>query len=78
VALTSPDQNWMTRINVDGASWDTKYIYTLYFACTTMFTVGYGDILPTNKTEMMTIMFIEALGNFLFLFRNGFIWLYCQ
>jgi NADH:ubiquinone oxidoreductase subunit 2 (subunit N) len=68
----------MTRISVNEASWDTKYIYTLYFACTTMFTVGYGDILPTNKTEMITIMFIEALGKLLFLFRNGFIRLYCK
>lgn len=32
-----------------------------------MFTVGYGDILPTNKAEIITIMCIEALGNFLFI-----------
>lgn len=49
VAMTSPEDNWMARIQMEDNLWSTKYIYTLYFACTTMFTVGYGDILPTNK-----------------------------
>lgn len=56
--MTSPDSNWMTRLTMEDNLWQTKYIYTLYFACTTMFTVGYGDILPTNKVEIITIMFI--------------------
>ncbi len=47
--MSSPESNWLTRLELQDNSWDTKYIYTLYFACTTMFTVGYGDILPTNK-----------------------------
>ena len=58
IALTSPESNWMTRINMEDNEWDTKYIYTVYFACTTMFTVGYGDIIPTNKAEIITIMLI--------------------
>jgi hypothetical protein len=48
----------MTRISMEDTNWDTRYIYTLYFACTTMLTVGYGDILPTNKAEIITIMVI--------------------
>jgi len=78
VALTSPESNWMTRITMQDDNWDTKYIYTIYFVCTTMLTVGYGDILPTNKAEILTIMMIEALGTFLFQLRNGIIWVHSQ
>lgn len=40
----------------------TKYIYSLYFTGTTMFTVGYGDIIPKNQLEMGVILIIQVLG----------------
>jgi voltage-gated potassium channel Kch len=33
--------------------WVSQYITALYFATVTMITVGYGDILPANDTEML-------------------------
>ena len=30
------------------ANWVEKYAWSLYFAVTTMTTIGYGDIGPTN------------------------------
>ena len=40
----------------------TKYVYSIYFSGTTMFTVGYGDILPINNLEIIVILFIQVLG----------------
>lgn len=38
------------------------YIYSLYFTATTMFTVGYGDILPQNIYEILMIILIQLIG----------------
>ena len=42
----------------------TQYIYSIYFSGTTMFTVGYGDILPINNVEILVILLIQFLGIF--------------
>lgn len=39
-----------------------KYIYSMYWSITTMVTVGYGDITPTNLPEVIVVMVIEILG----------------
>lgn len=39
-----------------------KYIYSLYFSCTTLLTVGYGDLSPTNITEILTILLTQLIG----------------
>lgn len=39
-----------------------KYVYSLYFTATTMFTVGYGDILPKNEPEIIMIILIQIFG----------------
>ena len=41
----------------------TKYSFALYFAFTTMTTVGYGDISPTTNLEMTIILFVQLLGS---------------
>lgn len=40
----------------------TRYIYSLYFTGTTMFTVGYGDIIPKTNIEIVVIIFIQVVG----------------
>jgi hypothetical protein len=45
-----------------GQKWVADYVYSLYFACTTMFTVGYGDITPKNLTEILAILCVQVLG----------------
>ena len=43
-------------------SWGHKYLFALYFACTSMFTAGYGDITPKNPAEILTILVVQVVG----------------
>lgn len=52
----------MTRIGIEHTNWVTKYIYALYFSCTTLLTVGYGDVSPTNVAEILTILLTQLIG----------------
>jgi hypothetical protein len=38
----------MTKVGIASRSWGEKYVYSLYFSSTTLLTVGYGDLAPTN------------------------------
>lgn len=39
-----------------------KYINAVYFACTTILTIGYGDISPKNSEEKLVTIIIEIVG----------------
>jgi len=43
-----------------------KYITSIYWAFTTMTTVGYGDISPTNNDEMVFGIFGILIGGTVF------------
>ena len=63
LALVNPGDNWMSNVGKDGADPVTKYILSLYFTATTMFTVGYGDVLPITNAERLLVIGVQVLGS---------------
>eukprot|EP01043_Picozoa_sp_COSAG02_P046954 COSAG02_NODE_4448_length_5345_cov_5.091689_1_plen_1042_part_00 len=53
------------------ATTSSKYGAALYFATTTLSTVGYGDILPINENERMYTAFFQVIGVFTFGYTMG-------
>lgn len=53
-------------LNNVNRNWGYKYLFSLYFACSTMFTVGYGDITPENTLEITTILVVQIVGKLYF------------
>ena len=45
-----------------------QYAYSLYFTYSTMLTVGYGDITPTNRLEIVGSIFTQIFGVIFFAF----------
>lgn len=54
--------NWIHSIGADHETFMGKYLYTLYFCCTTILTIGYGDITPKNKAEIIIVIIIQFFG----------------
>ena len=57
----------------DYKDYDTAgmYMVSFYFTVTTITTVGYGDILPTTRSERLFCIFIMILGVVSFSFATG-------
>ena len=66
-SVSRADQrNWLNSVKIDHEAWDVKYIYSIYWAITTIVTVGYGDITPQNKYEVLVVIFVEIIGTSIF------------
>lgn len=67
--------SWMTDYDdsliSNSSSFADRYIASLYFATTTLSTVGYGDILPTNTDERIYVALCQVIGVFTFGYTMG-------
>ena len=63
---SASDKNWLAFVRIDNEAWDTQYIYSIYWAITTIVTVGYGDITPQNKYEVLVVILVEIIGTSIF------------
>ncbi|CAD8055530.1 unnamed protein product [Paramecium primaurelia] len=59
-------QSWLLKYSIADSSFWIQYNYSIYWAITTMVTVGYGDITATNQYEMMFVNFMMLLSSGMF------------
>ena len=59
-------ETWLTSLKIENSSWMVRYIYSAYWALTTMVTVGYGDITPKNTYEILFCSFTILSGSMVF------------
>lgn len=65
ISFINPDDNWISAkliannlIETD-APWYKTYIWSYYWACTIMMTMGFGDITPIEFRQAICIAFLE-------------------
>lgn len=48
-AKFNEQESWTDSLKMKGSPLFSQYIYSYYFACTTILTIGYGDITPQDE-----------------------------
>lgn len=66
-----PQDSWVVALDIENASVIRQYIYSLYWAVTTMTTIGYGDITPHRDIEYMATIIIMIVGASTYAFIIG-------
>lgn len=72
--LESPDINtWVIVRNLQDSSVSDQYVNALYWAMTTLATVGYGDIVPVSSVEKLVAMVWMLFGVCFFSFAVSYL-----
>jgi hypothetical protein len=53
---------WLKAAGISDKDWQYKYYFSIYWALTTMITIGYGDITPQNEKEVLFCIVTMLLG----------------
>ena len=70
---------WVNQLKIQGIIlkshlWTYQYGFSLYWASTTMLTIGYGDITPSNLNEVVYTISAQFISCVLFGFSVNSIW----
>jgi len=57
-----PNKSWVINLNLKHAAPSLQYLYAIYWVVTTMTSVGYGDITPTNPAEIVVSLATQVIG----------------
>ncbi|KAL4479754.1 hypothetical protein ABPG73_017975 [Tetrahymena malaccensis] len=57
-----PNDGWIAAQNMQNETWQYQYVTSIYWAITTMVTVGYGDIVPRNIEEKLFVIFVMLMA----------------
>lgn len=62
VSFYDAERNWLTRYGQPDVDCLQRYFYSFYFSSTTIFTIGYGDLVPVNNMEILCVLAMQMLG----------------
>ena len=71
VEILAEEQTWVSVVLTTGPSTFELYVTALYFTISTMSTVGYGDIHPYTRREMIFAIFTMVLACGVFAYTLG-------
>lgn len=57
---------WIRMLRLENEDWSTRYITSIYWALTTMTTIGYGDVTPVTNPEKIYVMIMMILSSGVF------------
>lgn len=70
-ATNFPSDCWVVQGGFMDKSWQEQYLISIYWAMTTVSSVGYGDISAGNDLEMFVGMIIMILGTAFYAYAIG-------
>ena len=56
------DNTWLTQVGIEDANLAVRYINSIYWATTTIITIGYGDIVPVTQEEKLFAISVMVVG----------------
>lgn len=69
--IYNENQNWIVKKGLIDDDNFRKYLHSLYFTTTTIFTVGFGDITPGNEIEYLLTIILIIFGIGFYSFSIG-------